>query len=101
MATYAELRELWSNSTLRNQVEVACWVAAEAIRTEVDTTDNHVNRLLWAAAVFASPVSHAKLMLGALLAANKDLTVAAILGAEDSAIQTRVDAAVDLFATGA
>lgn len=101
MATYAELRELKGNRTLRNAVEVACWVAAEAIRTESDTTDNHANRLIWAAAVFASPVKHASLMLGALLAANKDATVEAILSADDDAIQAKVDPAIDLFATGA
>lgn len=100
MATYAELRELWANSPLRNRVEVACWIAAEAIRTELDTTDNHVNRVAWAAAVFAGPVPHAQRMLGALLAANKDATVEGIIDATDEAIQTKVDAAVDLFATG-
>lgn len=100
MATYSELFELRSDSTLRNRVAVACIVAAETIRNELDTVPNHANRLIWAADVFADPKPHAVRMLWELLAANKDATSEAITTATDMSIQTKVDATVDLFATG-
>ena len=100
MATYAELYNLQSDSALKNRVAVACVVAAEAIRGEDDATPNHASRILWAAAVFQNPAQEATRLFWAVLAANKDATVAQITGASDSAIQDNVDAAVDLFATG-
>ena len=95
MATYAELFELQKNSELRNKVTVAVIVAAEAIRAEATPT---VPRLAWAKAAFENPQQEAVRMLMAILAANKSATVAQITGASDSAIQTKVDAAVAIFA---
>ena len=100
MAAYNELYQLFANSALRNKVRVAVIVAAEAIRNEDDTTNNHANRLIWAAQAFAGPNTVADKMLLALLAANKDVETSAITGASDATIQTQVDATVDLFATG-
>ena len=100
MATYTELFELRSASTLRNRVAVAMIVAAETIRGEAPATDNHANRLVWAKGVFQGSLGQADDMLAAVVAANKDLSVAQIQGASDAAIQTNVDAAVDIFATG-
>lgn len=100
MATYAELRGLMADNLLRNKVEGACIVAADAIRIEGDETTNHANRLIWAKRAFTNPGATAKQLLMAVLAANKALTVAAILGATDEQIQTNVDAAVDVFADG-
>ena len=48
MATYAELRQLFSDGDLKNRIEVAVVVAAEAIRIEDFGTTNHANRVLWA-----------------------------------------------------
>lgn len=101
MATYAELFDLRADSALRNRIAVACVVAAEAIRSEDAATANHANRLLWAKAVFANPVGEAERMLWAVLAANKALSEAQIKGASDAAVQTAVNAAVNVFATGA
>lgn len=99
MATYEELFDLGAkNSPLRNRVAVACIIAAEAIRVELDTVENHAERLVWAASVFSNPLTPAQRMLWALLAADSGLTVPELEGATDAAIQTRVDAAVDLFA---
>lgn len=98
MATYEELFTLKSNDALRNKVSVACVVAADAIRSDPSPPGNQTNRLLWAAAVMANPQAEADRMLWAVLATNKDQEVASIQGASDSAIQTNVDAAVDLFA---
>lgn len=100
MATYAELLTASENSTLNQKIRVACIIAAEAIRTESGATTNHANRLVWAKAVFANPNAEAQRMLWAVLAQNKDATLAAITGATDAAVQTAVNAAVDVFATG-
>ena len=100
MAGYAEIRGLFADSTLKNKVEVACIVAAEAIRGEDAGTTNHANRLVWAKEAFTSPSGTASKMWMALLAANKDLTVQQIQEATDAAIQTKVDAAINLFADG-
>ena len=45
-----------------------------------------------------NPKAASQPMLWAVLAANKDTTVQNIINATDSAIQTNVDNAVDLFA---
>jgi hypothetical protein len=100
MATYAELRQLFSENELKNKVEVACIVAAESIRNEDAGTPNHANRLVWAKRAFGAPNSIRDEMLMALLAANKDATVTAILAVSDAAMQSLVDAAVDVFADG-
>lgn len=100
MATYMELRQLFTSGDLRNKVEVACIVAAETIRTEDAGTTNHANRLLWAKAAMNNTTGIRDAMLKALLATNKDSVVAAITGVSDSAMQTLVDDFVDLFADG-
>lgn len=101
MATYNELFALNGNLPLRERVSVACVVAAETIRTEADTTTNHANRMLWAKRVFENPMAEAGRMLPVLLAQNRAATAVAIEGATDEALQTAVDAAVNVFATGA
>lgn len=100
MATYTELFGLNNNSDLRNKITVACIVAAEKIRVEVDTAPNHANRLTWAIAVFANPAHEAERLTWAVLAQNRTAQVADITGASDATIQTAVDAAVNVFATG-
>ncbi len=100
MATYTELRGLFANNLLKNRIEVACLVAAEAIRVEDGGTVNNANRLIWAKAAFNNPTAKAAPMLKRLLAANKDSTVENIQAVIDSALQVLVDAAVDLFADG-
>lgn len=100
MATYEELRTLFGHNELKNRVEVACIVAAETIRTEAEGTENHVNRLAWAKTAFANPKASAGQMLMALLAGNLDSTVENIIAVTDAALQTLVDAAVDIFADG-
>jgi hypothetical protein len=100
MATYSELRALFSDGDLRNKVEVACIVAAEAINVEGTGATNHTNRLLWAKSTWSNPRGASLRMLMALLAANKDAAVANITGATDVQIQAKVDAAIDVFADG-
>jgi hypothetical protein len=100
MATYAELLVASENPTLNNKIRVACFIAAEVVRTEGGATANHANRLVWAKSVFANPDQEAKRMLWAVLAQNASATLAQITGATDAAVQTAVNAAVDVFATG-
>ena len=102
MAAYEEIHALFTGeSALRNRVQVAVIVAAEAIRSEDGATENHANRLIWAASAFENPTGMANRLLMAVLAANKDATVEQITGASDAAVQSNVNAAIDLFATGA
>ncbi len=100
MATYDELYGLKNDSALRNKVETACIIAAEAVMLEDGGIANHINRLLWAKAVFANPSGEANRMFMAILAANSGSTVAVIQGAPDATIQTNVDDHIDLFADG-
>lgn len=98
MATYAELLALSGNSNLQTQIRVACIVAADEIWHEQASTANHANRLKWAKGVYENPELTSRNMLWAVLAANRGLTVAQIQSASDVAVQSAVDAVVDLFA---
>jgi phosphoglycerate dehydrogenase-like enzyme len=100
MATYNELRQLYSHSDLTNRIEVAVIVAAEKIRTEASDTPNHANRLVWAKATFGSTRRVAEQMLMALLAANRALPTADLIGVTDEGLQAAVDGAVNIFADG-
>lgn len=100
MATYLELRQLYGNGDLLNRIEVACIVAADAIRKEAGSVENHANRLIWAKDTFSQSRHVAEQMLMVLLAANKALTVAQLTGVSDADLQTAVDGAVNVFATG-
>jgi hypothetical protein len=81
-------------------VRVACIVAAEAIRSEAAGTANHANRIIWAKAVFQNPVAQAEPMLWAVLAQNRALTSAQIIGATDAGLLTAVNVEIDVLAQG-
>lgn len=100
MATYDELLTASENPALVKHIRVACMIAAEAIRTEAAGTTNHANRLIWAKAAFADPVTVGQRMVWAVLAQNAGAALASITGASDATVQTAVNAAVDVFATG-
>ena len=101
MATYQELFDLRRNQELLDKVTVAVIVAAETIFAETGGTANHANRIVWAREASISPRAMAGVFMSAVLAANKTATVANIIGAADSAIQTNVDDVIDNFADGA
>ncbi len=90
MATYTELRDLFSDDTLRNRVEVAVIVAADGLLAGTPTTDQQK----WATAVFDSPRREGNKAYMAVLAANSGATVAQIQSATDAAIQANVDSVV-------
>ena len=100
MATYDELYGLREDPGLLKKIEVACWIGADVVRSEDPGTANHANRLLWAKAVLEDPEDMALSMLPILLAQNKAAAVGAITGATDNSIQTAVENAIDVFATG-
>lgn len=100
MATYDELRTAEEDPVFTRRVRTACLVAADIIRLEATSVGNHANRLLWAKGVYKDPDSAAPGMIREVLAANRSATLAQIIGASDATIQTAVNAAVDIFATG-
>ena len=99
MATYAELLNLANtNDALKQKIKVAVIVACDVIRAEAEATPQHAARLTWARATLANPDTAAAQMVLAVLAQNRELTVAQITGAADADVQTAVNAAVNLLA---
>lgn len=100
MASYDELLTAAGNTALINKVRVATVVAGTTIMTEADTVDNHANRLLWAKQVFQDPAAAGAKMMWPVLAQNRSFPITSITGADDSTVQTAVNAAVNVFANG-
>ena len=98
MATYTELAQLFSVSTLKPQVTAAIAIAAQNIANEDPATPNYTERFTWAAKASSNPSNEANRFLIGVLAANSTATVEQIQNATDAAVQTNVDALVDLFA---
>jgi hypothetical protein len=98
MATHTELYELYSDSALRNRVEIALVLVAETIRTEDPERPNHAQRLAWARAVFSDPQRWLMPMFRLLLAAQDIAQAGPISNASDELIVARVAEAVDFFA---
>ena len=97
MPSYAEIYNLASNSDLIAKVTSAIAIAAEEIRTEDIATTNHDARVRWAKRGLLNPDGEARKFMWILLAQNAGLTQAQILNAADTAIQTAVDNAIELF----
>ena len=101
MATYNQLLALSGDATnLDGDIRVAIALAAEAVRTEIDTTPNHVNRLKWAAAAMADPAGQVQRFKWAVLAQKQSLTPTQIRQLSDADLLAAVLTAVDLFAQG-
>jgi len=99
MATYLELMTLRDDADIQKRVSVACYVAANAIRTESVSIPLHAERLVWAKRVFEGSVN-VGLMIWVVLVNNAQYTTAQIQASTDAALQTAVDNAVNLFAVG-
>jgi len=97
MASYIELFDLRSNEDLRNKVAVAIVIKAAGLLRGSSPT---VSQVTWANEALITPMDKAKNLLNFLLADNNNLTVAQIVNATDSAIQTKVDIAVDALIAG-
>jgi len=98
MATYDELFGLLNHSGLRNKITVAVGVAAETVRTEIVSTPNHTERVVWSKRTFANPQAVAQEILWSVIIANKDSSTSQITSASDAVIQANVDAVIDHFA---
>jgi hypothetical protein len=97
MATYMELFALRSNSDLQDKVSVA---VAKKAQTLLDGETPSAAAVAWAQEAIQSPKTKADALLNYVLVKNSELTAAQISGAADSAIQTNVDAAVDVLISG-
>ena len=93
MATYLELRDVFSDSDLIRKLETAVVIAAHGLSAGTPTTAEKA----WIASVLANPKTVAAQATLFVLAANSGATVAQILGATDAAIQTNVDAVVPIL----
>lgn len=91
MASYVEIRDLFSDSVFRNRCTTAVVIAAGNLLAGTPTPDQQ----RWAAAVFSGPDAEGRKATMAVLAANNAVDVSAITGATDAQIQTNVDAVVD------
>ena len=98
MATYLELFTLRGNPDLSQKIAVALTIAADTIRGEAGSVNGHALRIAWAGRILNGLDREAEKALRLLLAVNKVNTVAQIQGASDSAIQSNVDAVVNILA---
>jgi len=99
MATYAELLTAAEDDNLTKKARVAVIIAADVVRAESAGTANHAARLAWASRALQDPVTEGRRALWCALAQNSTLTLAQLTGASDAAVQTAVNAAIDLLAT--
>lgn len=107
MATYLELKSLFSDSDMQDKIQTAVAIAAQTILSGDDTSDppwdqtagQHDLRVKWANAALNSTSATADQMLKYVLAANNGLSVSAIQSAADSAFQSNVNEAVDGLAS--
>jgi hypothetical protein len=99
MATYVELLQAAEDDTLNKKARVAVIIAADVVRAEAGATANHATRLAWASQALRDPIGEGKRALWCALAQNAGLTSAQLLAASDAALQTAINAAVDLLAT--
>lgn len=108
MASYAELLTALGNQDLKDKVTVALLIAVDKVERGDDTgggfdTANHENRVIWARRIISDADGAAKeaaRFFPLLIAANRAADLTAILSASDTAVQTNVEEAVDLFADG-
>lgn len=100
MATYVELFTLQSDATLLQRVTSALNVASVTVFEESGSTPGHDRRVLFAKAIVSNQTNTAQAMLKFLLGKFNANTVAQIQGATDAQLQTEVNAAINLFATG-
>jgi len=105
MATYTEIRNLYNDSAMRNKVATAVAIAADTVMRGNDNVapfsqvaGDHDKRVVWAKDALGNTETYAKQFWESVLAANNTLTVAQITGASDSALQSKVNDSVDLFA---
>ena len=90
MALYAELFDIRNDPTITNRCAVAIGVTASQY---IDNPASSPDELKWAKEALDNPGAKVPGTVSYILASNKALTIAQILGATDSALQAKVDAA--------
>lgn len=90
MATYSELRSLFSDDDLRHRVETAVLVAAEA---ELSASPGSVNGRAWGLKVLRDTSGWGRTAFISVLASKKTVAVVSIQSATDVNIQDSVNAA--------
>ncbi len=89
MATYQELRSLFSDDDLRHRVETAVVIAAEA---ELAASPGSINGRSWGLKALQDTARWGRKAFILVLAANKDVPVSAIKMVSDAGIQNAVNA---------
>ena len=97
MATYLELAKiteqaLWGDFI--DKIKAACVIKATAI---IDSATPTVEAKAWAEFAINAPTSAASSIVWYVIGSNDGLAISTILNASDSAIQTNVNAAVDVL----
>ena len=95
MATLLELSDFSQSSdyqTLNKKIVSAIAKKAVAIGNLTTPTAAQID---WCKAALASPAGEARTVINSVLAANAGQTIAQIVGATDTQIETQVNAAVD------
>ena len=94
MATYLELFQIGNDTApeLAQRIKVAIVVKAQIIAADAQSTAAQNE---WAISALRNPAGDMQAVLNYLLAANRAATVVQITGADDAAVQTAVDNAVD------
>ena len=87
MATYTELRDLFSNDAMKNKLDIATIIAANNLLDGAPTAGEQS----WAATVFSNPRNESIKAWMAVVATNNASSIAQITSASDSTIQTAVD----------
>jgi hypothetical protein len=90
MATYTELRSLYSNDELKNKIDMAVVIAANNLLSGAPTEAEQK----WAVSVFGNPRAESVKALMAVLATNAAASLSVITGASDADIQAAVDTVV-------
>ena len=90
MALYAELFDIRNEPAITNRCAVAIGVTASQY---IDNPAATPDELKWAKEALDNPGGKVPGTVAYILASNKALTVAQILGSTDAALQAKVDAA--------
>jgi len=93
VASYLELRNLFSNGDLLNKIDFAIVKAANDLINGTPGTKEKS----WATDVFSNPRAESQKALKVLLAGNSGMTISQIISVTDTAIQTAVDGVVPVL----
>lgn len=97
MATYAELFDLRTDSSLRNRIAVAVAIKAQSL---IDGESPTAAEIAWANEAIRDPEGKAMTLQNYVLAANANASVSQIQNASDTAVQNNVNKAVDALIAG-